>query len=103
VARVVWVLVVAAIALGALGLYRYESTRAVVCGANAIPIGADLDSYVARLDQGVSRVELAPYLITCQARLDAANGEAQGTYLAYAAIVMLAATGCVITLGRRVY
>ncbi len=100
VSRFVVVLAAAAVALGAVGLYRYESTRAIVCGANAVPIGANLGAYIARLDPGVNRAELAPYLITCQARLDAANGRAQAAYLVYSAVVAFAMAGCLMTRRR---
>jgi hypothetical protein len=87
------VLVLAAV-LGAAGLYRYESTRTVACGIAsapiAVPVDANVSSWFTRvyppsLLRDVQGVHVLR--VTCQARLDAANGEAQGAYLAYAAFV----------------
>ena len=74
------VLAVLAVALGAAGLYRYESTRTVNCGTSAAtPVGGNLNDYLDRIvprdTQG-----LQVFRIVCQSRIDAVNGQAQGAY-----------------------
>ena len=87
--KVAVLLVGIAIALGAAGLYRYESTRRVTC-VSPSSISLPSDTLASRLLKS-----------ECQSRHDAADGEAQGAYLAYAAAVLLGGTTWFLLARRR--
>jgi hypothetical protein len=92
-------LVAAALVLGGVGLYRYESTRTVTCSGTTIPLNSsDLNAAIRQ----------APYLNIvpggvkgCHAKVDSANAEAQSVYIAYGVFVLLFAAGWLVVERRR--
>ncbi len=86
------VLAIAAVVLGALALYTYESTRTARCtvGASGRSINVTRSGGLAgALPADAPYAKDPVYLRFCAIKLDEIHDQAQAAYLAYGALVLL--------------